>query len=152
MLEGQLADFNLALDKLRANTRPEDVKNTYQHVRNNNEKLKQELDEIFLERKKIEEQNEAMQGELQSIHKQMELRLNELDPYQRAEYQKLISENTDLINEYNAKQGAMEELLNRLANSENKLRMDSQKLKGHLLKEQIGELEVRKTDFEIQLN
>lgn len=52
-LEGQLADFNLALDKLRANTRPEDVKNTYQHVRNNNEKLKQELDEIFLERKKI---------------------------------------------------------------------------------------------------
>lgn len=39
-LEGQLADYNLALDKLRTNTRPEDVKNTYQHVKNNNEKLK----------------------------------------------------------------------------------------------------------------
>lgn len=35
-LEGQLADYNLALDKLRTNTRPEDVKNTYQHVKNNN--------------------------------------------------------------------------------------------------------------------
>jgi len=34
----------------------------------------------------------------------------------------------------------MEELLNRLANAENKLRMDSQKLKGQLLKEQIGDL------------
>ncbi len=43
-LEGQLADYNLALDKLRTNTRPEDVKNTYQHVKNNNEKLKLELD------------------------------------------------------------------------------------------------------------
>lgn len=43
-LEGQLADYNLALDKLRTNTRPEDVKNTYQHVKNNNEKLKNELD------------------------------------------------------------------------------------------------------------
>ena len=43
-LEGQLADYNLAMDKLRTNTRPEDVKNTYQHVKNNNEKLKNELD------------------------------------------------------------------------------------------------------------
>ena len=82
----------------------------------------------------------------------MELRLNELDPYQRSEYQKLISENTELINEYNVKQTAMEELLNRLAVSENKLRMDSQKLKGQLLKEQITELETKKTDYEIQLN
>lgn len=47
----------------------------------------------------------------------MELRLNELDPYQRTEYQKLINENTDLINEYNAKQGAMDELLKKLANA-----------------------------------
>jgi len=46
----------------------------------------------------MEEETENIQNELQSIHKQMELRLNELDPYQRSEYQKLISENTDLIN------------------------------------------------------
>ena len=137
-LEGQLADYNLALDKLRTNTRPEDVKNTYYHVKNNNEKLKSELDDIFIQRKKYEEETENYQSELQSIHKQMELRLNELDPYQRAEYQRLISENTDLINEYNNKQGMMEELLNKLAVAENKLRMDSQKLKGQLLKDQIN--------------
>lgn len=34
----------------------------------------------------------------------------------------------------------MEELLGRLAHAENKLRMDSQKLKGQLLKDQIFEL------------
>jgi hypothetical protein len=44
-----------------------------------------------MQRKKMEEQTESIQNELQSIHKQMELRLNELDPYQRSEYQKLIS-------------------------------------------------------------
>ena len=77
----------------------------------------------------------------------MELRLNELDPYQRTEYQKLISENTELINEYNSKQGAMEELLNKLAVAENRLKMDSQKLKGQLFKEQISELETKKTDY-----
>jgi intraflagellar transport protein 74 len=52
-LEGQLADYNLALDKLRVNTRPEDVKVAYQHVKNQNDKLKSELDEVFLQRKKI---------------------------------------------------------------------------------------------------
>jgi intraflagellar transport protein 74 len=93
-----------------------------------------------MERKRVEESIENFQSELQSIHKQMELRLNELDPYQRSEYQKLISENTELINEYNNKQGAMEELLNKLAIAENKLRMDSQKLKGQLLKDQIADL------------
>ena len=93
-----------------------------------------------MQRKKMEEQTQSIQSQLQSIHKQMELRLNELDPYQRTEYQKLISENTDLINQYNTKQYAMEELLNKLAIAENKLRMDSQKLKGQLLKDQISDL------------
>ncbi len=49
-----------------------------------------------------------------------------------------MSENNDLINEHTYKQRQMEELLNRLAHAENKLRMDSQKLKGQLLKDQIS--------------
>ena len=77
----------------------------------------------------------------------MELRLNELDPYQRNEYQSLMTENSELIAEHGEKQRQMEELLNRLANAENKLRMDSQKLKGQLLRDQIQELETKKTDY-----
>lgn len=53
-LEGTLADWNITLDKLRINTRPEDVKYAYSHVKSQNEKLKSELDDIFIERKKIE--------------------------------------------------------------------------------------------------
>lgn len=48
-----------------------------------------------------------------------------------------MSENNDLINEYNQKQNAMEDLLNRLASAENRLKMDNQKLKGKILKDQI---------------
>jgi intraflagellar transport protein 74 len=51
-----------------------------------------------------------------------------------------MTENNELLNEYGVKQAAMEELLNKLAVAENKLRMDSQKLKGQLLKDQIAEL------------
>ena len=45
-----------------------------------------------------------------------------------------MSENNDLLGEYHKKQQAMEDLLNRLANSENRLKMDNQKLKGKILK------------------
>jgi intraflagellar transport protein 74 len=32
-LEGQLADYNLAFDKWRANTRPEDISNIYERIK-----------------------------------------------------------------------------------------------------------------------
>ena len=35
-LEGTLADYNITLDKLRINTRPEDVKYAYSHVKAQN--------------------------------------------------------------------------------------------------------------------
>jgi intraflagellar transport protein 74 len=56
------------------------------------------------------------------------------------------------MSEYSKKQAAMEELLGKLANAENRLRMDNQKLKGQLLKDQIQDLETKKMDYEIQLN
>ena len=46
----------------------------------------------------------------------------------------------------------LDEINQKLAIAENRLRMDSQKLKGQLLKEQIVELERKKADYEIQLN
>ena len=51
-----------------------------------------------------------------------------------------MNENNDLLQQYHQKQEAMEDLLNRPASSENRLKMDNQKLKGKILKEQIEEL------------
>ena len=44
------------------------------------------------------------------------------------------------MSDYSRKQSQMEDLLNKLAMAENKLKMDSQKLKGQLLKGQITDL------------
>lgn len=54
-LEGQLADYNLALDKQRANTRPEDIRNIFEHIKIQNERQRNQLDEIFIERKQQED-------------------------------------------------------------------------------------------------
>lgn len=36
--EGELADYNLALDKHRSDTKPEDIEALYMHIKNQNEK------------------------------------------------------------------------------------------------------------------
>ena len=42
-LEGELADFNLALDKLRNQQRPEDVLVQFQQSKSHNEELRREV-------------------------------------------------------------------------------------------------------------
>lgn len=50
-----------------------------------------------MERKKLEEKIESFGKELTSIHQQLDLQLNQLDPSQREEYSRLMSENKQLI-------------------------------------------------------
>jgi intraflagellar transport protein 74 len=52
--EGELADYNLALDKHRSDTKPEDIENLYMHIKNQNDKKKAHLDGLFAEKKDTE--------------------------------------------------------------------------------------------------
>lgn len=52
--EGELADYNLALDKHRSDTKPEDIDALYMHIRNQNEKQKAHLDGLFGEKRDME--------------------------------------------------------------------------------------------------
>ena len=66
-LEGQLADYNLAFDKQRAGTNPDDIRNLWAHIRQNNEAYRLDLDDLFMERKQQEEQMGAIEEELQEM-------------------------------------------------------------------------------------
>ncbi len=48
LLEGQLADFNLALDKLRTNTNIGEINEAFNHMRQRNEMESKNVDDIFL--------------------------------------------------------------------------------------------------------
>jgi len=50
-LEGTLADYNLTFDKMRSKTRPEDIKNMFEYIKLQNDRLRVQLDDIFMERK-----------------------------------------------------------------------------------------------------
>merc|ERR1719401_3366720 len=81
-LEGELADYNLATDKQRTDTRPEEVHHMYLIMKQQNDHQRSDVDQVFLEKKSHEEELQRMQEEIASIQKQSEERLNELHPDQ----------------------------------------------------------------------
>lgn len=52
--EGELADYNLALDKHRSDTKPDDIEALYMHIKNQNDKQRVALDQLFAEKREME--------------------------------------------------------------------------------------------------
>lgn len=52
--EGELADYNLALDKYRSDSKPEEIEAVYQHIKNQNDKQRAHLDKLFSEKRDME--------------------------------------------------------------------------------------------------
>lgn len=52
--EGELADYNLALDKYRSDTKPEDIEALFMHIKNQNDKQRSHLDKVFAEKRDME--------------------------------------------------------------------------------------------------
>ena len=94
--EGELADYNLALDKYRSDTKPEDIEALFMHIKNQNDKQRTHLDNLFAEKRDMENEIQRIESQIQEINFANESRLNDLDPEQRNEYEKLKEENGGL--------------------------------------------------------
>jgi intraflagellar transport protein 74 len=91
--EGELADYNLALDKYRSDTKPEDIEALFMHIKNQNDKQRNHLDGLFSEKRDMENEISNLENSIQDINYANESKLNDLDPEQRNEYEKLKQEN-----------------------------------------------------------
>jgi len=99
--EGELADYNLALDKYRSDTKPEDIEALFMHIKNQNDKQRAHLDKVFAEKRDMENEIQHVETQIQEITMANESKLNDLDPEQRNEYEKLKEENGALQSEIN---------------------------------------------------
>lgn len=52
--EGELADYNLALDKYRSDTKPEDIEALFMHIKMQNDKQRVHSDALFAEKRDLE--------------------------------------------------------------------------------------------------
>ena len=94
--EGELADYNLALDKYRSDSKPEEIEAVFMHIKNQNDKQRAHLDRLFGEKRDMENEINNMESQIQEIQYQAESKLNDLDPEQRNDYERLKEENGHL--------------------------------------------------------
>jgi intraflagellar transport protein 74 len=62
--EGELADYNLALDKYRSDTKPEDIEALYMHIKNQNDKQRAHLDKVFSEKRDMENEISNVESQI----------------------------------------------------------------------------------------
>merc|ERR1719263_1230628 len=102
------------MDKLRTDTQPEEVHHMYLIMKQQNEQQRNDVDQIFLEKKSHEEEIQRMNSESMAITRAAEERLNELHPDQRHEYEDLREENNHLNRELSDDRQELEQVSSRL--------------------------------------
>lgn len=150
--EGELADYNLALDKYRSDTKPEDIEALFMHIKNQNDKQRQHLDKVFAEKRDMENEISNVEQQIQDLNMANESKLNDLDPEQRNEYERLKEENGGLNADINRCRTDLEEVNSRLIQAESRLKQDTLKQRAQHLKEERAALLKRKDDLELQTN
>uniref|UniRef100_A0A7S4RMS9 Intraflagellar transport protein 74 homolog n=1 Tax=Alexandrium monilatum TaxID=311494 RepID=A0A7S4RMS9_9DINO len=142
-LEGDLADHNLATDKQRTSTQPEEVQHMCLLMKQQNDQQRAEVDEIFLEKRNHEEEIARMEKEIEGIARAAEDRLNELHPDQRREYEDLREESGRLGPEIQEAREELDQVNGRLNQLEGRLRSDMMRTRFQQLGTVRRELEER---------
>ena len=151
-LEGELADYNLSLDKKRSEAQADEVLANFEYMKAQNQRHREFLDALFLERKTMEEEAGKIEYEIASINAFAEDKLTELDPEDRHAYSQLKLENRALEDEIMQKKQLLEGVNQRLNMADARLRTDVMKQKANHLREQRQSLFRRKEDLEAQTN
>jgi intraflagellar transport protein 74 len=123
-LEGDLADYNLAMDKSRTSVDASDITQVYHMVKRRNDGLRRELDAVFMERQERERGAGRLDEAAGELQRAAEARINSLPPPLVQEYRALVAENRALAQEAGAQQGELEQLNAQIEQGEGELRRD----------------------------
>jgi len=134
-LEGDLADHNLATDKQRTDTPPEEVHIMYLSMKQSNDTLRAEVDAIFFEKESHKENIVAFNQEINQLARSNEERLNELHPDQHREYELLREENQRLAADLAERRDENEQICERLQSLEGHLQSDQYRMRARQLQD-----------------
>ena len=134
VLEGQLADYNLALDKTRTSTDPEDVLQMSVMLAEKNRQNGQELDRIFMQRKQREQDTQQLEEQIQKFHRAVQERINQLEPSKQRAYSDLMQRRNEMEERMSQNEAKLNEMSQRIRQFES----DE---KGHSHRKEYVELE-----------
>lgn len=123
--EGQLADYNLAMDKSRTGTNPEEIVQYQQHLEERNRQHAHEVDSIFERRQDCESAIKEIEKEIDDERRRAEDKINELAPDKAKRYRELMETNSALLGKKQELQADGDHLSHQLRQAEAHLAADT---------------------------
>jgi chromosome segregation ATPase len=113
-LEGQLADYNLALDKTRTSTDPEDVQEMAHRLADKNRQTGLELDRILAARKQREAEMANIEGQIEAHYRSIQTRINDLEPGKLRAYNDLLARQREMYEKVNTSESRLNDINSRI--------------------------------------
>jgi intraflagellar transport protein 74 len=153
-LEGQLADFNLAFDKLRTNTNVSEIQDLYQHLKSRNEHEKRTVDDVFLKCTVQEKQIREIEDRISNLHSQAAQRIASLGEEKQQEYVELQDELAGISKEIVESENELGHLEREIASYEETMKSEAYQIfqKGQSLAKENQQLQKQKQELQDELN
>ncbi|KAM6985885.1 intraflagellar transport protein 74 homolog [Aplochiton taeniatus] len=143
-LQGQLADYNMLVDKLNTNTEMEEVMKDYNMLTAQNDREAQSMDVIFTERREKEEMIRAVEEEIKREKQAADDIVKKMSPEKQDQYAEMKATNEDLLQELCGRQEELDGLMTRKETYEAELLHSQVKQGAVLLHEKLQELELKR--------
>ncbi|XP_029332301.1 intraflagellar transport protein 74 homolog [Mus caroli] len=139
--QGQLADYNMLVDKLNTNTEMEEVMNDYNMLKAQNDRETQSMDVIFTERQSKEKQIRSVEEEVEQEKQAADGIIKNMSPEKQVKYIEMKTTNEKLLQELDTLQQQLDSLNMKKESLETEIAHSQVKQEAVLLYEKLYELE-----------
>ncbi|XP_013879137.1 intraflagellar transport protein 74 homolog [Austrofundulus limnaeus] len=150
-LQGQLADYNMLVDKLNTNTEMEEMINDYHLIKAQNDSEAQSIDRIFTERQEREEEIRAVEEEIRRERWAAEEVIQAMPAADQKRYFSMTTENEELLQELTVLQEELDILVTKKKDYEAELSHSQTKQLVVRLHDVLSELEANRDSLEAEL-
>ncbi|KAG7218566.1 hypothetical protein INR49_020190 [Caranx melampygus] len=112
-LQGQLADYNMLVDKLNTNTEMEEMINDYNFLKAQNDREAESIDSIFTERREREEAIKAVEEEIRRERQVADEVVQSMPAAKQEKYFTMATTNEELLQELSVLQEELDILMTR---------------------------------------
>jgi intraflagellar transport protein 74 len=150
-LEGELADYNLAMDKARSNVELSEINGYFTAVKRRNEATTREMDAVFIERQERERGAARLEDAIKELHGAAEARIASLPASGRAEYKALAEASREHAGVIARLQAELEATNAEIENAEEVLRRDRSRDEYAVLEKRVAALVREKAGLEVEM-
>ncbi|XP_074550125.1 intraflagellar transport protein 74 homolog [Halichoeres trimaculatus] len=149
-LQGQLADYNMLVDKLNTNTEMEEMINDYNMLKAQNDSEAEGIDSIFTERREREEAIRAIEEEIRRERRVADEIVQQMPAAKQEKYFTMTTANEELLQELTVLQEELDILITRKEDYEAELSHSHIKQEVVRLHETLSALEVKRDAMEAE--